>query len=334
MSEQTGTFYAVSVGPGDPELLTLQAVRVLENTPVIAAPQTASGQMLALDIARGAVDLTGRSVLPLRFTMSHDAAVRAESYRAAASAVEAELRQGRDVAMVNLGDVALFATAYYIFAEIERDGFPARMLPGVTSVAAVAARLGQSLTEMEQPLHILPASCDLDAAPGPPGHEGADEIRLRHPRDCCSAGARGSVEAGLDGRRLRPAQRAGLPRSAGDPGKMSAILPPFLSDRSEPMQQNLPRLILAGTNSGCGKTTVTCAVLQALVNRGLSVAAAKCGPDYIDPMFHSRIIGAKSSNLDPFFFDENTLRFLLAQNASGCDVTVIEGVMGYYDASA
>ena len=52
------------------------------------------------------------------------------------------------------------------------------------------------------------------------------------------------------------------------------------------MQQNLPRLILAGTNSGCGKTTVTCAVLQALVNRGLSVAAAKCGPDYIDPMFH------------------------------------------------
>ena len=50
MSEQTGTFYAVSVGPGDPELLTLQAVRVLENTPVIAAPQTASGQMLALDI--------------------------------------------------------------------------------------------------------------------------------------------------------------------------------------------------------------------------------------------------------------------------------------------
>lgn len=164
MSEQTGTFYAVSVGPGDPELLTLQAVRVLENTPVIAAPQTASGQMLALDIARGAVDLTGKSVLPLRFTMSHDAAARAESYRAAASAVEAELRQGRDVAMVNLGDVALFATAYYIFAEIERDGFPARMLPGVTSVAAVAARLGQSLTEMEQPLHILSASCDLDAA--------------------------------------------------------------------------------------------------------------------------------------------------------------------------
>ena len=94
---------------------------------------------------------------------------------------------------------------------------------------------------------------------------------------------------------------------------------------------NVPRMLLAGTNSGCGKTTVTCAVLQALTDRGLKVGAFKCGPDYIDPMFHSRIIGAKSSNLDAFFFDPDTLRYLLARNARGCDVTVIEGVMGYYD---
>ena len=97
------------------------------------------------------------------------------------------------------------------------------------------------------------------------------------------------------------------------------------------MTAQLPRLVLAGTNSGCGKTTVTCAILQALVNRGCSVAAAKCGPDYIDPMFHSRIIGAKSSNLDPFFFDDNMLRCLLAENSRGCELAVIEGVMGYYD---
>ena len=97
------------------------------------------------------------------------------------------------------------------------------------------------------------------------------------------------------------------------------------------MEQKVPRLVLAGTNSGCGKTTVTCAVLQALVSRGLRVGAAKCGPDYIDPMFHSRVIGAKSSNLDPFFFDRDTMRYLLAHNGEGCDITVIEGVMGYYD---
>ena len=97
------------------------------------------------------------------------------------------------------------------------------------------------------------------------------------------------------------------------------------------MQKAAPRLLIAGTNSDCGKTTVTCAILQALVDGGVSVAAAKCGPDYIDPMFHREIIGAKSSNLDPFFFDDDTLRFLLAQNGAGKDVTVIEGVMGYYD---
>ena len=97
------------------------------------------------------------------------------------------------------------------------------------------------------------------------------------------------------------------------------------------MQRDVPRLVLAGTNSGCGKTTVTCAVLQALISRGLRVGAAKCGPDYIDPMFHSRVIGAKSSNLDSFFFDRDTMRYLLAHNTQGCDVTVIEGVMGYYD---
>ena len=97
------------------------------------------------------------------------------------------------------------------------------------------------------------------------------------------------------------------------------------------MWTSIPRIVLAGTSSGCGKTTVTCAVLQALINRGLRVGGAKCGPDYIDPMFHSRIIGAKTSNLDAFFFKEDMLRQLLHENAAGCDVTVIEGVMGYYD---
>lgn len=93
----------------------------------------------------------------------------------------------------------------------------------------------------------------------------------------------------------------------------------------------IPRIMLAGTNSGCGKTTVTCAILQALVNRGLQIGAFKCGPDYIDPMFHSKIIGTKSGNLDLHFFSENTLRYLLIRNARDRDVSIIEGVMGYYD---
>ncbi len=100
------------------------------------------------------------------------------------------------------------------------------------------------------------------------------------------------------------------------------------------MQNNTPRLMIAGTSSGSGKTTVTCGLLSALAARGLNIASFKCGPDYIDPMFHSEVIGAKSRNLDLFMADENTARYLLCKNAAGCDAAVLEGVMGYYDGLA
>ena len=167
--EKQGVFYAVSVGPGDPELLTRQACRVLEACDVIAAPRMKSGRMLALDIAAGAVAMEGKTILPLTFTMLRDERAREESYRAAAAAVESELAAGRDVAMVNLGDVSVYATAYYILDHIRADGFETVMCPGVTSFCAVAARLGRSLTRMEEPLHILPGSAELDSALALPG---------------------------------------------------------------------------------------------------------------------------------------------------------------------
>ena len=167
--EKQGVFYAVSVGPGDPELLTRQACRVLEACDVIAAPRMKSGRMLALEIAAGAVDMKNKTILPLDFTMERSEAVREDSYRAAAAAVESELAAGRDVAMVNLGDVSVYATAYYILDHIRADGFETVMIPGVTSFCAVAARLGRSLTRMEEPLHILPGRMALDEALELPG---------------------------------------------------------------------------------------------------------------------------------------------------------------------
>lgn len=95
-----------------------------------------------------------------------------------------------------------------------------------------------------------------------------------------------------------------------------------------------PRILIAAQSSGSGKTTVTCGILQALVNRGLKVASFKCGPDYIDPMFHSNVIGTRSKNLDPFFVDKGTLGYLFKRTAEECDISVIEGVMGYYDGNS
>ncbi|MDR2529038.1 MAG: cobyrinate a,c-diamide synthase [Synergistaceae bacterium] len=94
---------------------------------------------------------------------------------------------------------------------------------------------------------------------------------------------------------------------------------------------NAPRVLIAGTGSGCGKTTFTCALMGALTRRGLAVQGFKCGPDYIDPMFHTRVTGRESSNLDSFLLPKATLRRLLRKNAQGADCSVIEGVMGFYD---
>ena len=164
VKEKKGMFYAVGVGPGDPMWMTREACAVLEACPVIAAPQTASGEMLALSIAQGAAALGGKTVLPLSF------AIRAAGYAHAADAIAPELDAGRNVAMVNLGDVSIYATAYYVLDELRRRGYDTRMVPGVASFSAVAAALGRSLTEMELPLHIYPAGAsDLDAALAQPG---------------------------------------------------------------------------------------------------------------------------------------------------------------------
>ena len=91
---KTGTFYGVSVGPGDPELMTLKAVYCIRRCPVLAVPQTAGGGMLALAIARSAVELEGKTILPLRFAMSRDPAVLQAAHAAAADAVKAYLVVG------------------------------------------------------------------------------------------------------------------------------------------------------------------------------------------------------------------------------------------------
>ena len=95
------------------------------------------------------------------------------------------------------------------------------------------------------------------------------------------------------------------------------------------MIRSLPRVLIAGTASGCGKTTAVTAVLTLLRRRGIAVNAAKCGPDYIDPMFHRAVLGVPSATLDPFFCSGNLLRSQLAEN--GGSLSVAEGVMGYYD---
>lgn len=91
------------------------------------------------------------------------------------------------------------------------------------------------------------------------------------------------------------------------------------------------RIMIAAPKSGSGKTTVTCALLQALLDRGKKVTAFKCGPDFIDPMFHKKVIGVPAYNLDTYFSGEEGTEKLFRIHASGRGIAVMEGVMGLYD---
>ena len=93
----------------------------------------------------------------------------------------------------------------------------------------------------------------------------------------------------------------------------------------------LPRVLLCAPKSGSGKTLITCALLRALVKKGFNPCAFKCGPDFIDPMFHKTVLGVPSRNLDLVMGDEKTVRKALVAGSEKADVGVIEGVMGFYD---
>ena len=199
----TGTFYGVSVGPGDPELLTLQAVRLLRQCPVLAAPQTASGQMLALDIARRALgsELDGKTILPLQFAMSRDAAVLRASHETAASAVRPFLDAGQDVAMLNLGDVSIYATFGYLQEILQAQGYATAMAAGVPSFCAAASapdrRHGRSADHRPR----QPGRRGI----GRPRHESPDENRASAARPAEHPGRPRCVEPQCPRVQLRPA---------------------------------------------------------------------------------------------------------------------------------
>lgn len=91
------------------------------------------------------------------------------------------------------------------------------------------------------------------------------------------------------------------------------------------------RIMIAAVGSGSGKTTIVCGLLNALVKAGKKAVSCKCGPDYIDPMFHENVIEIKSVNIDLFFSDKEDIKKIISKHSKQSDITVIEGVMGFYD---
>jgi len=136
-----GKLYGVSVGPGDPELLTLKAKRIIEECDVLAYPVRVPGERsLALDIVKGALDITGKRISELLFQMSSDKAVRSSNYNAAIAELTALLEQGNKVCMITLGDVSVYSTFMRVGKDIEKKGFEMEVIPGVPSFCDGAAK--------------------------------------------------------------------------------------------------------------------------------------------------------------------------------------------------
>lgn len=105
-------------------------------------------------------------------------------------------------------------------------------------------------------------------------------------------------------------------------------------ERREEKREGIPRLLLTAPSSGSGKTVITSGLLALFSRMGLSCVSFKCGPDYIDPMFHRYVLGIPGSNLDSFFLEEDGVRQLFEERSAGHELALIEGVMGYYDGVA
>ena len=153
-----GTVYGVGVGPGDPELLTLKACRLIRENDVIAVPGKEAEEAVAYRIAVQAVpELADKELLPIYMPMVRDRQQIGEEHRRGAELIRKYLDQGRNVVFLTLGDSTIYSTFSYLQHILETEGYPVELVSGIQSFCAAAARLDLPLAEWDEPLHIIPA---------------------------------------------------------------------------------------------------------------------------------------------------------------------------------
>ena len=167
----TGILYGVGVGPGDPELMTLKAARLIRETEVIALPGTAAKETVAYQIAVQAVpELSEKTLVPVAMPMTHDKEEMNRNHDKAADVLENYLAKGENVVFLTLGDPTIYSTYLYVQKRIAARGYETCLVSGITSFCAAAARTGTPLAEWNEQLHIIPAVHRLDHSLDLPGN--------------------------------------------------------------------------------------------------------------------------------------------------------------------
>lgn len=159
----TGILYGAGVGPGDPELMTMKAVRLIRENEIIALPGTDAKETVAYQIAVQAVpELAEKTLVPVAMPMTHDRAEMDRNHDKAADILETYLKEGRNVVFLTLGDPTIYSTYLYVQKRIAARGYETRLVSGITSFCAAAACTGTPLAEWNEQLHVVPAVHRLD----------------------------------------------------------------------------------------------------------------------------------------------------------------------------
>lgn len=158
-----GKLYGVGVGPGDPELLTLKAVRIMKECDMIALPSSTLEKCVAYQIALLVVpELSEKEILTITMPMVKDETILMESHQKGAELLASHLKEGKNIAFLTLGDPCVYSTYLYVQKRVEKMGFSTEFINGIPSFCAAAAKLNISLAEKEQPVTIIPGSYPME----------------------------------------------------------------------------------------------------------------------------------------------------------------------------
>lgn len=154
-----GSAYGVGVGPGDPELMTLKAVRLIRENDIIFVPGKDPNDSVAYKIAESVIpEISEKTLVSVSMPMVRDKKVLSDSHRKAAQQMESFLDEGKNVVYLTLGDVSIYCTFTYLQKILEEDGYDVELVSGIPSFCAAAARLNTPLVEGKEELHIIPGS--------------------------------------------------------------------------------------------------------------------------------------------------------------------------------
>jgi precorrin-2/cobalt-factor-2 C20-methyltransferase len=157
--------YGVGVGPGDPELLTLKALRVIKESDIIAIPAEDKVSCTAYNIVKQAFpEIEDKPCLFIVMPMTKDKSILEAYHDKGADMLREELKAGKSIAFLTLGDPTVYSTYIYLHKRLITEGYEAEVISGIPSFCAVAARLSDSLAENSEKLHIIPGSYSLDTA--------------------------------------------------------------------------------------------------------------------------------------------------------------------------